>query len=155
MRDAERTMHGMKLLSAALVAGLAVWGASARAGSSCANTPPAVAFSTGSYNGLPALLCDITDADGAADLLGQGYTWIMSDGKAYPNLLQLTLVLNAKKKIATSTLPNGKRIAFTQLPGDLREVRVTATDKRFQMTTASATVPPEVSAGQPPFVKKK
>jgi hypothetical protein len=144
-------MIGRKILAAATLIGLGSLGAAARGDEGAPNLPPTVSISEGVSGGKPALCIDVVDPDGASDLLGFAYEYTLDTGAIYSNSLGITLWVVGKKGLTAGDIEGGKRICITKLPGNVKTLKVTATDSELQQVSASATVPAAITAGNPKF----
>src|SRR5688572_29686687 len=147
-------MVGRKLVLAAALSSLALLGSSALGGN-CSSAPPAIVMYEGTVNGKPALCVELTDPDGAADLLGYGFDYVLSDGTVYSKPLAIFLWVYGKKGLASSSVTNGKLLCFTKLPGNVVALKARGTDKAFNVATTVGNVPPSITAGNPTFGVKR
>lgn len=148
-------MSGRTIWSALALALLAALAPTARGGDDGPNTPPSVAMGVGTWNGKTALYATVTDVDGASDLKGIGFDFLMDDGSTYKNPLAILLYFTFRKGLAWETVSDGKRIWFTKLPGNCASVKAVGTDSDLAVGSAVHTVPAEVRAGNPKFGVKR
>jgi len=149
-------MLGRKVVFAAALVGVALLGSSALGGNgSCSAAPPSISIYEGTVNGKPALCVELTDPDGAADLLGYGFDYVLSDGTVYSRPLAITLWVYGKKGMVSSSVTNGKLLCFTKLPGNVVALKAKGTDRAFNVATAVANVPSSITAGNPTFGVKR
>ncbi|MSR47177.1 MAG: hypothetical protein EXS13_08940 [Planctomycetes bacterium] len=148
-------MFGHKILTAAALIGVASIGSVARGDHDDSNVAPVVSISEGTIGGKAALCVQVTDADGAADILGTGFEYTLSNGQVYSSPLRILLWVIGKKGMVTSNIDGGKQICFTKLPGNVVSLRATGIDTQFHFVSASASVPPAITAGNATFGIKR
>jgi hypothetical protein len=148
-------MNGRTIGSALALAGLAAFAPLANGFDDVPNTPPSVTMGVGTWNGKTALYATVTDADGASDLKGIGFDFLMDDGTTYRNPLAIMLYFTFRKGIAWETVGDGKRVWFTKLPGNCASLKAVGTDSELAIGSAVHAVPAEVRAGNPKFGVKR
>lgn len=138
-----------KLLSslvatAALTATFAIGAPRGDAASS--NSPPTITFVHDTAGGMPALSIDVVDPDGAGDILGIGYSYVLDDGSTYQHGTSLTLYMIAKHHLTVSDVPNGKHVSFTQVPNGIAKITAVVIDKCMHTYSATGDVPSDVKS---------
>ena len=144
-----------RLLSiASAVALISVLAPSHGVGAAPTNSPPTISVGMPSINGARALVFDIVDADGAADITGVSYDYLRADGSKYGNPLQFTLGLIAGKGLAISDITNGKRVTITQGISGVASITCTSWDKCFKQVSATGQAPAFVAKTTAPKTRR-
>jgi hypothetical protein len=126
-----------------------------RGGAAAGNSPPTITFVHDSAGGLPAISADVVDPDGASDILGIGYTYVLDDGSNYLQSTQLTFFMVGKHRLSVHDVQNGKHVSFTQVPNGISKITFTVIDKCLHTYVATVDVPADVKSNSPTITPPK
>lgn len=91
---------------------------------------------------------DVTDADGAADILGISYGFTSNRG-TISSPLGITLTLIKRGAIKVTDIAGGKRVTINAVPPGITKVSAIAFDSCFTSASATTNAPPAYSRGKP------
>ena len=150
-------MHASKVLGMAAVLGLvAVAMPSDSVGADDGGLPPTITSGTTTNpSGVAGVYFDVVDPDGAADITGISYGYLMANGTAHANPLQITLYMIKNKLITVSDITNGKRVTLYNPPKDVAKIKTTAFDSEFMSASLTVDAPPRPATPPKPPKRRR